>query len=127
MDEILTFVEQRRVKQKLQNLDLEKIKESKHLYKNKKTGKADRLNPRHGISWEDIKAIVKDIKRITEIRKRNGVGGTRYTIVYKMGQKKSIFAIFLLDEKPPIIFDIYPRSRKDPKRMNRRYKGYYFS
>jgi len=127
MDEILTFRQQKQVKQRLKNLDLEKVRINKHLVKNKKTGEVNPLRPRHGISWESVKSMVKQVDKIVEIRKRPGVGGTRYSIIYKTGRNSVVFIIFLLDEKPPMIFDIYSRTRNDTRRMNRRYKGYYFS
>lgn len=127
MDEILTFRQQKEVKQRILGLNLDSVRVNKHLIKNKKTNEIDPLRPRHGISWESVKPIVKQINKIDGIKKRAGVGGTRYSISYKMSGNKFIIVIFLLDEKPPMIFDIYPKSRTDARRMSRRYKGYYGS
>ena len=127
MDEILTFRQQKEVKQRIVALNIDSVKVNKHLIKNKKTNLVDPLSPRHGIAWEDVKSIVKRVDKIDGIKKRAGVGGTRYSISYKMSGNKFIIVIFLLDEKPPMIFDIYPKSKTDAIRMNRRYKGYYGS
>lgn len=127
MDEILTFRQQKEVKRRLMALNLDCVKVNKHLMKNKRTGEVDPLRPRHGISWESVKPFVKQIDKIDGIKKRSGVGGTRYSISYKISGNKFIIVIFLLDEKPPMIFDIYPKSDSDTRRMNRRYKGYYGS
>jgi uncharacterized DUF497 family protein len=54
--------------------------------------------PRHGIELTKAKEIFLQFDKISQIFTRKGVGGKRYSVVYRLNKKKGYYLILLLDD-----------------------------
>jgi adenylosuccinate lyase len=124
MDEILSKEKLEEIKKKIKSLNLDMIRVSKHLNRNKSSGIITE-QPRHGMSWEDAKRFVKETDKITWGKITEGIGGKRYMVEYKLNHNKFCKLVFLLDENPPFIFNIMPSTKNNVKKFLRKYRGYY--
>lgn len=62
-------------------------------------------------------------EKISDIFTRNGIGGKRYSVVYKINPRKNYYLILLLDEKPVQLFDAYIFRGDIKKRLFRKFSG----
>lgn len=116
-DYFLNSSEKKETIKKLRNINFDSLKINKHY--NNKFGL-----PRHGVSIEEAKNNFGNFHNIINIFTRRGVGGLRYSVVYKISNKKGLYLIFLLDEKPAQLFDAYFYGGDIEKRLRRKYFGY---
>ena len=116
-DYFLNTSEKKEVIRKLRNINFDSLKINKH-YCNKFG------LPRHGVSTEEAKNNFVNFHNIINIFTRKGVGGLRYSIVYKINNKKGLYLILLLDEKPVQLFDAYFYGGNIERRLRKKYFGY---
>ena len=115
-DRLLNSQEKKEVITRLKSLNFGALKINGHY--NNKYGQ-----PRHGISTEKAKEIFMQFDKIYTISTRPGIGGKRYTIIYRLNKNKSYFILLLLDENPVQLFDAYFYNGDIEKRMLRKYAG----
>lgn len=116
-DYFLTFEERKEVIKKLKSLNFDSLKINNHYYN--KFGL-----PRHGIELTKAKEIFIQFDKISQIFTRNGIGGKRYSIIYRLNNKKGYYLIFLLDEVPIQLFDAYLYNGDVEKRLRKKYFGF---
>lgn len=116
-DYFLDFQERKEVIKKLKSINFETLKLNAHY--NNKWG-----NPRHGVSIEKAKTIFVQFDKISQIFTRQGVGGKRYSIVYRLSKNKGFYLILLLDENPSQIFDAYYYGGDVNRRLIKKYMGF---
>lgn len=115
-DYLLTEQEKKETISKLKSLSLRNLKLNGHYLKSG-IGK-------HNVTLEKIEDNFKKFNQIKYIYTREGIGGKRYTIVYRLSNKLSLYLILLLNNKPVEIFDAYFFPGNIDKRIRRKYYGY---
>jgi len=116
-DYYLTNKEKERVVSRLRSLKFEDFKISKHFF--------NKFNlPRHGVSLEEARGIFCQFEKISDMFTRQGIGGKRYSLVYKINPRKNYYLILFLEEKPIQLFDAYIFRGDIKKRMFKKFFGH---
>jgi hypothetical protein len=116
-DYILNYKEKEGIIKKLKTINFDNLKINNHFYN--KFGQ-----PRHGVNLEKVREIFKQFDKVYQIFTRRGIGGKRYSVVYKLNKNKGFYLIFLLDEKPVQLFDAYYHSGDVEKRLIKKHFGF---
>ena len=115
-DYFLTFLERKEIIAKLRALNFDSFKVNAHFYN--KFGL-----PRPGVTLQKAKEIFLQFDKIYQIFTRKGIGGKRYSVIYRFNKNKGYYLIFLLDESLEL-FDAYFFSGDVEKRLRKKYFGF---
>ena len=99
---------------KLKSVKFEEFEVHSHFYN--KQGR-----PRHGIGLGQAKKIFEKFDKIISVSKRRKPDWFTYSFIYKINSRTSYYLIFILDEKPIKIFDVYCCGKNIEKRLYKKY------
>jgi len=115
-DYLLNWKEKKEVISQLKSLNFDSLRINTHFYN--KWG-----HPRHGVTIEKARDVFLKFDKIEQIFTRQGFGGKRYSVVYRLNKRKGYYLIFLLDNKPKELFDAFFFSGDVQKRLVRKNLG----